>query len=175
MKTVKDTIKTLAIVIISMLCGATSASAQNKNKPTRNALAGVWAMESMQFEGENKIICGKQTGYTQVKYYGADGEYACAELLLSGNVNKYVVMPHEYGTYTYKNGIYTEMGRKPSSLSLSKDGKHFYGQWSNRHDVWVRRTDIPKELIDYIIYRCKANQPPSPRIQSQIKQSFFTK
>ena len=46
-------------------------------------LIGVWLMESMQWEGEKKTMCGKATGYTQFKYYGADGEYACAELALS--------------------------------------------------------------------------------------------
>ncbi len=161
-----------SIAVIAFLCGTVTLFAQSKGKPVaKNALVGVWVMESMQFEGENKIVCGKGTGYSQIKYYGADGEYACAEVAKEGN--SYYVLPHEYGIYTYKDGVYTEMGRKPSSLSLSKDGKHFYGQWYNRHDTWVRRTDIPKQLIDYIIYRCKANQPPAPKIQEQIKQSFF--
>ena len=168
------TLSFISILVITVLCGTITSFAQTKGKPTaKNALVGVWVMESMQYEGENKIRCGKETGYSQIKYYGADGEYACAEL--AADNGHYDVMPHEYGTYTYKDGVYTEMGRKPSSLSLSKDGKHFYGQWYNRHDAWVRRTDIPRDLIDYIIFRCKANQRPAPKIQEKIKQSFFAK
>ncbi|MBQ0022943.1 MAG: hypothetical protein KBT29_06860 [Prevotellaceae bacterium] len=171
MNTAKSSIiPALAMALLAMLCSAPSF-AQGKPTAANKSIVGVWVMESMQFEGENKIVCGKGTGYSQVKYYGKDGEYACAQIAKSGN--NYVVLPHEYGTYTYKDGVYTEMGRKPSSLSLSKDGKHFYGQWFNRHDAWVRRTDIPKELIDFIILQCKLSQPPSPKIQAQIKQSFF--
>lgn len=173
MKTATFTFKALAVALIAIVCSASPAYAQKKGQASNKSIVGVWVMESMQYEGENKVLCGKETGYSQIKYYGADGEYACAEVAVNGN--DYLVLPHEYGAYTYNDGVYTEMGRKPSSLSLSQDGNHFYGQWHNRHDAWVRRTDIPKELIDYVIYCCKATQKPSPKIQSEIKQAFFAK
>ncbi|MCF0199627.1 MAG: hypothetical protein HUK02_09950 [Bacteroidaceae bacterium] len=174
MKTTKQTLRLLGLMLVALLFGTTASMAQNKGKKTaKNELAGVWVMESMQFEGEKKTICGKNSGYAQVKYHGADGEYACAEIVTDGKT--YNILPHEYGTYTYKDGVYTEMGRKPSPLSLSADGKHYYSQWLTRHDVWVRCTDMPKELIDDIIYRCKAAQTPSAKVQQMIKQSFFSK
>ena len=64
---------------------------------------------------------GKTTGYTQFKYYGPDGEYACAEIAMTRD-GKVVVMPHEYGTYTFRNGVYSEMGRpavRPSDMVLT--------------------------------------------------------
>ena len=62
-------------------------------------LIGAWTLEWMQFDGEKKIVCGKDSKYTQFKYYGPDGEYACAEIALNKE-GKCVVMPHEYGKYT---------------------------------------------------------------------------
>ena len=69
-------------------------------------LVGTWVMESYQFEGEGntKIVCG--TNYSQIKVYRANGEYACAEIakLKDGSVR---VLPHEYGTYTFKNSVHS--------------------------------------------------------------------
>ena len=110
MKRMKQILMTMAL----LMCAVT-ANAQTANVTDRD-LIGVWTLEWMQFDGEKKIVCGKETGYTQFKYYGPDGEYACAEIVLTrkGTV---VVMPHEYGTYTFKNGVYSEMGRPASTLT----------------------------------------------------------
>lgn len=134
-------------------------------------LIGVWVMESMQFEGEEERKCG--TNYTQVKVYGADGEYACAEVSRQKD-GTFRVWPHEYGTYTFKNGVYTEMGRTtgPNALKLV-DKNTFKGVWFNRHDVWKKVTDMPAELKDYIVFVCKANQTPSVVIQTMIKKYIF--
>ena len=86
----------MAVVLMSAL----QVNAQTK--VADKELIGTWMLESMQFDGEKKTLCGKESGYTQFKYYGADGEYACAEIALSKG--KVVVMPHEYGKYTFKNG-----------------------------------------------------------------------
>ena len=96
------------MVMVIMLMSATTSMAQNAKVPDKE-LVGAWLMESMQWEGEKKTVCGKASGYAQFKYYGADGEYACAEIALTKD-GKCVVMPHEYGTYTFKNGVYSEMG-----------------------------------------------------------------
>ena len=80
----------MAIALISAL----QVSAQTKVDDKE--IIGVWIMESMQYEGEKKTVCGKETGYTQFKYYGADGEYACAQIVLTKD-DRVVVMPHEYG------------------------------------------------------------------------------
>jgi len=74
--------KKAMLVMAMALTGAMQVSAQNV-KVDDKELIGTWVLESMQWEGEKKTICGKETGYAQFKYYGADGEYACAELALT--------------------------------------------------------------------------------------------
>jgi hypothetical protein len=134
-------------------------------------LVGVWYLESMQWEGEKKTICGKASGYTQFKFYGADGEYACAELALTkeGNV---VVMPHEYGTYTFKDGWYSEMGReKIKDAIVWVDKTTTKGTWRNRHDIW-KKISMPDKAVKYIVNCCKMKQTPSD-VQQIIKQNMF--
>ena len=102
--------KKMMLMMTAMLMCAIGMNAQTA-KIADKELVGAWVMESMQYEGEKKIMCGKETGYTQFKYYGADGEYACAQIALTKE-GKCVLMPHEYGTYTFKDGWYSEMGRE---------------------------------------------------------------
>ena len=115
-------------------------------------------------------MCGKTTGYTQFKYYGPDGEYACAEIVLIRK-GKVVVMPHEYGTYTFKNGVYSEMGRPASELKMT-DKTHFRGRWKNRSDSWVKQPQMPEKVVRYIVERCKLKDTPADISQS-IKQNIF--
>ena len=100
----KKAMMIFALVLIS----AVQVSAQNV-KVDDKELVGVWYLESMQWEGEKKTVCGKASGYTQFKFYGADGEYACAELALTkeGNV---VVMPEAEDT----GGLDARQGRQRS-------------------------------------------------------------
>lgn len=147
-------------------------SAQRDARPSEKELIGAWMMESMQFEGESKTICGKASGYTQFKYYGADGEYACAELALSKN-GKVVIMPHEYGTYTFKNGVYSEMGRpavKPDEMQLI-DKNTFKGRWMNRHDVW-KKVALSDNVVRYLVDCCKSKNVPAD-VEQSIKQTMF--
>lgn len=131
-------------------------------------LIGVWLMESMQWEGEKKMECG--IDYTQVKVYRANGEYACAEVVKQKN-GTYVILPHEYGTYTMKNGVYTEMGR-PGKVELV-NATTFKGQWKTRHDVWKKSPDMPEKLVNCVVEKCKANQAPSSDIQQLIGKHMF--
>ena len=110
-------IKQITLTLAALLLCALQANAQTARVADRE-LIGAWTLEWLQYDGEKKIMGGKTTGYSQFKYYGPDGEYACAEIVLTrkGTV---VVMPHEYGTYTFKNGVYSEMGRPASTLTLS--------------------------------------------------------
>lgn len=156
---------TLAVLL---LC-ATGMKAQTARTTDRD-LVGVWTLEWMQFDGEKKMMCGKATGYSQFKYYGADGEYACAEIALTGD-GKVVVMPHEYGTYTFKNGVYTEMGRPASELKMT-DKTHFRGRWKNRNDAWVKQTQMPEAVVRYIVDYCKLKDTPADVAQG-IKQTMF--
>ena len=59
--------KKIVLVMAVALMSALQANAQNV-KVDDKELVGVWLMESMQWEGEKKIVCGKANGYTQFKY-----------------------------------------------------------------------------------------------------------
>ena len=72
--------KKLIIMAVALAC-AMQVNAQTKVDDKE--IIGTWIMESMQWEGEKKMECGKTTGYSQFKFYGADGEYACAEIALT--------------------------------------------------------------------------------------------
>ena len=141
-----------------------------------NYLVGTWVMEYYQFEGEGntKNICG--TNYSQVKVYRANGEYACAEIA-KFNDGSVQVYPHEYGTYTFKNGRYSEMGRPEVEADgfVVVDKNTFKGRWKNRHDSW-KRASLPDKLVDYIVAQCKAKQEGAPKdIQQLIKTHIFNK
>lgn len=134
-------------------------------------IIGTWVMESMQWEGEKKTVCGKATGYSQFKFYGADGEYACAEIILTKD-GTIVVAPHEYGKYTYHDGLYSEMGRPASKDDLVFIDKNtIKGKWFKRHDIWKKKA-LPDKLVKYIVECCKVKETPSD-IQQMIKQNMF--
>lgn len=165
--------KKLIVMAVMAMVSIGSITAQSTDKN----LIGAWVMESMQFDGEEKVLCGKESGYTQFKYYGADGEYACAQIYLekSGEI---VVCPHEYGTYSYKDGVYSEMGRpavaKEDMVLIDKNT--FKGRWANRNDVWKKQAKMPKETIDYIVNICKATKgKPSAKIQKSLNQHLFSR
>jgi len=161
--------KQMMMTLAALLLCATQVNAQTARVADRE-LIGAWTMEWMQWDGEKKIVCGKTSGYTQFKYYGPDGEYANAEIVLTRD-GVVVVMPHEYGTYTFKNGVYSEMGR-PASEQVMIDKTHFRGRWKTRTDMYVKHPSMPDKVIRYIVERCKTKQTPSD-VQQLIKQSMF--
>ena len=162
--------KKVMLVMAVALMSALQVNAQT-TKVDDKEIIGTWIMESMQFEGEKKVVCGKETGYTQFKYYGADGEYACAQLVLNKD-GKVVVMPHEYGTYSLKNGMYSEMGRPAIKDAIVwVDKTTTKGTWKNRHDIWKKKA-LPDKVVKYIVECCKTKETPS-EIQQMIKQNMF--
>ena len=162
-------IKQITLTLAALLLCALQVNAQTARVADRE-LIGAWTMEWMQYDGEKKLVCGKTTGYTQFKYYGPDGEYACAEIVQTRN-GVVVVMPHEYGTYTFKNGVYSEMGRPASELVLT-DKTHFRGRWKTRNDLWVKHPSMPDKVVRYIVDCCKMKETPTD-VQQLIKQSMF--
>ena len=157
------------MTLAALLLCATQVNAQTARVADRE-LIGAWTMEWMQYDGEKKIVCGKANGYAQFKYYGPDGEYANAEIVLTRD-GVVVVMPHEYGTYTFKNGVYSEMGR-PASEQVMIDKTHFRGRWKTRTDMYVKHPSMPDKVVRYIVDCCKMKQTPSD-VQQLIKQSMF--
>ena len=170
MKTVK-LMKKMMLMMTALLMCAVSVNAQT-TKVDDKELVGAWMMESMQWEGEKKTMCGKTNGYTQFKYYGADGEYACCQIVLS-NTGEVVIMPHEYGTYTFHDRMYSEMGRPAiKDAIILTDKNTCQGTWNNRHDIWKKQTALPDRVVRYIVDCCKKKETPAD-IQQSIKQNMF--
>ena len=158
------------LTMVLLLVCAASMNAQ-KSKVSEKEIVGTWIMKSMQWEGEKLQKCGREMGYTQVKYYGADGEYASAGIAMNKD-GKYVVIPQEYGTYYLRDGWYMEMGRKPLKGAVVLTDKNTYkGTWLNRHDIWKKVT-LPDKVTKYIVERCKMKDTPDD-VQQLIKKHIF--
>lgn len=163
--------KQFMLIMVVALMSALQVSAQ-KAKIADKELVGSWIMESMQWEGEKKIMCGKNTGYIQFKYYGPNGEYACAEIALTKD-GKCAIMPHEYGTYTFKDGWYSEMGReKIKDAMVWVDKTTIRGTWQKRHDIWKKQVNMPEKLRKYIVDYCRIKNA-SADIQQMLKTTMF--
>ena len=159
------------LMTMALLMCAVTTNAQTANVTDRD-LIGVWTLEWLQYDGEKKIMGGKTTGYTQFKYYGPDGEYACAEIALTKD-GKCVVMPHEYGTYTFKDGWYSEMGREKIKDAMAWiDKTTIRGTWQKRHDIWKKQVNMPEKLRKYIVDCCRMKDTPAD-IQQMIKNTMF--
>ena len=160
-------------ILLSMLLTLTIVMQLNAQtaKVDDKEIVGTWIMESMQWEGEKKTVCGKAMGYTQFKYYGADGEYASAGIAMTKD-GTCTVIAQEYGTYWLKDGWYMEMGRKPLKDAVILTDKNTYkGTWKKRHDVW-KKVSLPDKLVKYIVECCKMKDAPSD-IQQLIKDKIF--
>lgn len=149
----KRTKARLAMILFAMF--VSSCVMAQKAKTTDADLIGVWVMESMSYEGSKTNYIGGD--YNQVKVYRANGEYACAEVARISDTET-MILPHEYGAYSFINGKYTECGRNGTVIMLDKI--HFEGQWRNRHDKWRKVTNMPAELVDYIVDKCKRKNDP---------------
>lgn len=68
----------LSALLLLSFAGLMPSSAQQKSPDKK--IVGTWVLVYMQYEGEPKVVCGKD--YSQVKYYGPTGEYACAEVVM---------------------------------------------------------------------------------------------
>lgn len=164
-------IKQIVMTLAALLMCAMQVNAQT-TKVADKELIGAWTLEWMQYDGEKKIMCGKANGYTQFKFYGANGEYAAAGIALS-NDGKIVVIPQEYGTYSLKDGWYMEMGRPAlKNAVVLTDKTHYRGRWKNRSDSWVKHPSMPDKVVRYIVECCKMKDTPSD-VQQLIKQNMF--
>ena len=96
---------------------------------------------------------------------------ALADLSKEGKI---VVMPHEYGTYTFRNGVYSEMGRpavKPEEMMLI-DKAHFKGRWKSLNQRWVKLSAMPDKAVRHIVNCCKYKDTPAD-VQQAVKQNMF--
>jgi len=147
----KTLINSFVVALVALFTVSISANAQSKDG---NTLEGVWVMEKTLTDGSaTPTVCANT--YTRVKVYGKNGEYCCAQVIMdkSGNISVY---PHEYGTYSYKNGKYTECDRDGGPIKFT--GKNnFNGHWSNITEYWYRNPEFPDNLRSHIVSKCKIN------------------
>ncbi len=158
----------VAVALLSFLY-VLPAPAQGKSKVSDKDIIGFWVCQSFTYDGEDKTPLGKE--YTCVKYYGPKGEYACAEVMKSGK-NQYTILPHEYGTYTFHNGTYTEMGRK--GVFVITGSATAYGHWSNRREDW-KKVNVPAALQKEVVSRCKAMRKLSAEMQDLVHRYILNK
>lgn len=165
------------VMTVIVMAGAASVKAESFSDDNR--LYGTWIMESFQYDGE-KVVNRQESGYTQIKYYGHDGEYACVEFYRTkpedgGNI-RVNVFPHEYGKpgYMLKNGMYTEMGRAPLKDAIvftDKDTQR--GRWGNRTDIW-KRIKLPEKLLRHIVTTARIHQEVnSKEIQDALMNNLM--
>ena len=60
------------MLVLAVVAVCNTVEAKTKQKVADKELIGVWIMDSYCFEGEEKVVCGKN--YSQVKVYRANGE-----------------------------------------------------------------------------------------------------
>ena len=111
------------------------------------ALKGVWVYTSYSVGG--KVF---DNDFLSIKIYGDDGEYCCARAQKL-NCGTYRILPVDYGTYVYRNGEYTECGRK-GNLNLVSETS-FNGMYIGRRECWEKVVDFPAELRRYIVEECR--------------------
>lgn len=158
----------VAIMLMAML-HASCALAQVK--VSDKEIVGVWIMTSMKYDGEDREYISEN--YSQIKVYRANGEYACAEIIRQSD-GKYYVAPHEYGKYTLKNGMYSEMGRKSIPYGWTSKTTST-GRWQNIIGQWKKVTDMPEAVAQHVVDKCKAAQSSPENIQQMMKKHIFSK
>jgi hypothetical protein len=155
------------VILMMTFIGSNKTIAQRR--VADKELIGEWMLKSMQYEGEEKIICGKE--FTQIKIYRANGEYAAATLFKNKN-GTCSIIASDYGTYSFKNGKYIEMGRP--GIVVMQNKTTYYGKWQNRHDVW-KKSAVPAKLVNFIVEKCKVAHNNPKTMQDLMRKYVFTK
>ena len=139
----------LGSVVKILLCSmAIPISAQTMGKIVLDEeLKGVWVYTSYRI-GDKMF----DNDFHSIKIYGEDGEYCCAraQKLRCGT---YRILPVDYGTYVFRNGEYTECGRKGNLNLISST--EFNGMYIGRLECWEKIVDFPEELKLYILNECR--------------------
>ena len=139
--------KTISLAILMAFVGSSSLAAQSEQE---EMMVGVWKFNGYTNSKGEKFDGGKN--FSAVKIYNPDGEYCFAQFFIyaDGTVD---VKPHDYGTWSYKNGQYMECGRKGEIFMLTK--KEFRGKWNGLEDSWLRVENLPEKFTTYIMSMCR--------------------
>lgn len=110
-------------------------------------LKGVWVYTS--YRVGDRVF---ENDFHSIKIYGDNGEY-CSARAQKLRCGTYRILPIDYGTYVYRNGEYTECGRK-GNLNLVSPTE-FNGMYIGRLECWEKVVDFPAELKEYIVNECR--------------------
>ncbi|MCI5758258.1 MAG: lipocalin family protein [Alloprevotella sp.] len=157
------------LALLLLLLPAGHAVAQAPLKVPDREIVGVWLLKTLRFDGEDREYVS--ANYTQVKIYGANGEYACAEITRTDK-GLCTIFPHEYGTYTLKNGRYSEMGRDAVNIGWTSRTT-FGGRWKNTIVSWQKAANFPEALRQHILEKCKAARQSPENMQAAMRQHIF--
>ena len=136
------------VLIIFLFSMVVPISAQKMEKTVPDEeLKGVWVYTSYKI-GDKMF----DNDFHSIKIYGENGEYCCAraQKLRCGT---YRILPVDYGTYVFRNGEYTECGRKGNLNLISST--EFNGMYIGRLECWGKIVDFPEELRLYIVNECR--------------------
>lgn len=153
---------------------------EEPDKEDSKALEGVWYLASIDNEELASVTFGKSLYYRRIKVFNPFGEYACAEITNIISESTFSILPHEYGKWTYRDGIYTEMGREGNLKMI--DNNTFTFEWAGTEEVWKKMASIPKKLTNYIVNMCKTESnaekdggKDSKKMQKYISKYIFKK
>lgn len=157
------------VICVSMMLLATNVSGQTKYRAADKDIVGVWVLKLVAFDNEGQVT--PALSIARVKIYRSNGEYACAEIVrpINGDLR---IAPHEYGTYSYKGGVYTEMGRKGSLTFTNHDT--FINRWKTSSETWRRLKNPPAKMINHIVEACRVQKIPHD-IKQMINKNLFGK
>ena len=144
-----EKLKFYSICILMRLAFVWSSNVSAQSEQEK-MMAGVWKFNGYTNAEGEKFDGGKN--FSAVKIYNPDGEYCFAQFYIysDGTVD---VKPHDYGTWSYKNGQYMECGRKGEIISLTR--KEFRGKWNGLEDSWLRVERLPEKFTTYIMSMCR--------------------
>lgn len=157
----------VAVCICMMMLAVTTVSGQTNYRPADKDIVGAWILKLVAFDNEGRVAPGPEI--VRIKIYRSNGEYACAEIVKNKN-GETRIAPHEYGTYSYKNREYYEMGRKGSLTFINHDT--FNNRWKTSSETWTRLKNPPAKLINFLVEKCRTYKIPAGINQMIIKNLF---
>lgn len=157
-------VKVMCLTMLMALAGVANISAQTEQE---KMMSGVWKFNGYTNSKGEKVDWGKN--FSAVKIYNPDGEYCFAQFFIyaDGTVD---VKPHDYGTWSYRDGQYMECGRKGEIIMLAKE--EFRGKWNGLEDSWLKVEGLPEKFTTYIMSVCRVLDTRSDMKEIILRKIF---
>lgn len=116
---------------------------------TDKRIVGTWVLKAILINGQDMME--PPASYMRIKYYGADGEYGCAEVVMKSD-GSHIIRPHEYGTYAFSGDEYMEMGHKGKFVITGKGKAE--GTYMRNTEYWEKKS-LPADLLEEVMDRLR--------------------